>query len=572
MKKSQLLKRFAAVASFAGMLCPQAYPQTSVASYNKFRERVYAEYEDFRKNVLDHYAEFLAGEWKESETILTKRELEPKPKNGLQMTTSGQDSVTVAEGEMLLLPPVKENTDVLPGLKNISKKISRWGKRMRSLHTRGKSNYELAAERIADPGFAFGPYAQQKPVPGPDETWVENADTTGTQRPKNSEDGNTQKKLREQEKETATFDFYGITAHIPVCDFRIIENMTDLGSESGDNWKLLDSQSEAFEASRQLFGLAEGIGLNGYLTYRLAEHYVQAKFPDANLMSRLSTVHYLLSQMGYDARLAIMGMKLPVVMLPFDQSKVFSLCQTKPDGSGRVYTVMPPLGYTAKDVENVRLANPSISSAYIPVRNSGKTSDLRLTGLNVPMKPKHFKITGGDMTLEGDVNENLMAMLYRYPQMPMGDFASSWLDNDLRKDILLQVKMQLAGLSDKEAVNKLMKLFHYGFDYASDDVSHGFEKPYFLEENFYYDKNDCEDRAMFFSYLVWNALDLPCQLLHYSNHESTAVMSKDPLYGAYYTNDGKKYFSADPTYRGSHWGMIADPYDREYPVVDKVYE
>lgn len=539
-----------------------AEAQTSVAGYNRFREKVYSSYNDFRTRVLDHYAEFLDAEWVETETTIEKSEMLPKPVN-----LSESSLPAVSEQEIVMLPEVSLNTNALPGLSSIPKAISKLGRKFDILKHRHKSNYDLAVERIPDPGFAFGPYPEQTNLPKPGEAWIEVAAE------KNQEEQNTEtQKPSPMDSGKFVFDFYGLAAHIPNCDFKTNESMTDYGVQSGENYKLLDKQEEALEVSRQLFGLAQDMGLNGYLTYRLAEHFVKAKFPEANLMSQLSTVHYLMSQMGYDVRLGLLGGNFPVLMMPFDQSIVYGLRRTIATGEDRVYSILPPLGHVAEDIDRILNGDNRISNAYIPVKNMGKTSDLRLTGLNIPMKAKPFQIKGGDITIKGEVNENLMAMLYRYPQMPMGDFASSWLDNDLRKDILLQVKMQLAGLSEKDAVNKLMSLFHYGFKYATDQEYHGFEKPYFLEENLYYDKNDCEDRAMFFSYLVWNALDLPCQLMQYSNHESTAIASKEPLTGAYYPKDGMKFFSADPTWEGSHWGMLASPYDRESPKIDKVYE
>lgn len=59
----------------------------------------------------------------------------------------------------------------------------------------------------------------------------------------------------------------------------------------------------------------------------------------------------------------------------------------------------------------------------------------------------------------------------------------------------------------------LLQFVQSGFSYATDDAFHGFEKPYFLEENLFYPKNDCEDRAIFYTYLLWNALGVENQLL-----------------------------------------------------------
>lgn len=585
-------KRLAALAVCVSTVGFVAFPQSPSAEFNKFRQKVLSDYQDFKSRILAHYADFLDGEWHEFEPILVKEDRLPKPTEPL--TVSSQN-VYIPEDEALAIGNMKENA--LLGVIKADQVVSEPPRKVDLFGPGNKSNYEIAAAKIPDPGFAFGPYNGQMKAPEPGDAWIATPGQLGDVKFKYKK---TNGKTGEKQNATAikptlanagipntqaggngffdnsrptgdrfNFDFYGMEANIPDWSFNILDNLTDYFKEAGDNWKLMDSQKGAIETARQLFGLAQNMGLNGYLTYRLAEHYVKAKFPDATALARMSAVHYLLSQMGYDARLAELGRQYPFIMLPFDQAQVFGERFITFDGSDRRYMLMTPLD------EPETFFTDKMKMGYytcsLPAGDAGKTSDLRLTGLNLPMKGKPFQISGGGLTLQGEVNENFMKMLYRYPQMPIGDFASSWLDNDLRKDLILQVRMQLDGLSEEDAVNKLMGLFHYGFDYATDQANFGFEKPYFLEENLYYDKNDCEDRAMFFSYLVWNVLDLPCELLQYSNHESTSVASSDNVTGYYYLRDGKKYYSADPTYMGSHWGMIAKPYDSESPNIDKVY-
>lgn len=609
-----------------------AIPQSPSEEFNKFRQKILSDYADFKARVLDHYADFLEGEWHEFEPILVEKEKAPKPVVPLQAPAEPQkapENPKLPEANLspVTLPGLNSVPDTKPALKNYQpKKIDLFAGKG------DKSNYEMAVEKIPDPGFAFGPNPDQIKAPSPGEAWIQtpqlgDAKYDGTAEKVNGAvgggalgglqanvgktglagnghaaaakyDGTAEKVngaigggalggLQANVGKTGlagnghaasakfaspkfTFDFYGMEAVMPETEFEISESMADVAVGAAGNWRLLDGQKDALETSRQLFGLAQQMGLNGYLTYRLAEQYVAQRFPGATEAARTSTVHYLLSQMGYDVRLASVGKDLAVLMMPFDQKEVFSKYKIQLGDDKKNYTVLEPEGYSFEDLS--AKMKGGISTCILPADAKGKTSDLRLTGLTLPMKGKDFEITGGDMTIRGEVNENLMKMLYRYPHMPMGDFASSWLDNDLRKDILLQVKMQLAGMSEKEAVNKLMKFFHNGFKYSTDQASHGFEKPYFLEENLYYDSNDCEDRAMFFSYLVWNALDLPCQLIQYPGHESTAVASNSGLDGYYYVTDGTKYFSADPTYVGSHWGMIATNYRNAPTTIDKLYK
>lgn len=577
------------IALYSGSAAISQHPQSPSKTFNEFRNQILSDFAKFKNEILDHYADFLNGEWHEFEPLIIVKEETPKPIEVPKFEETETNRV-----ERVKLPTGNMNEASLPGNIDINSIPQSAPKKLDLFGPGNKSNYEMAAMKIPDPGFRFGPYPDQAMAPSPGDAWIEVPDKLGDVKYQASHEkitdsdsfsgsvsGNAASRLGKGKLagkgfaskakfdfDKFKFDFYGMTANIPDISFEITENLSNISNDGGAHWNKLNSQTETIEASRQLFGLAQQMGLNGYLTYRLAEHYVAAKFPSATEFARISTVHYLLSQMGYDMHLAMFG-KLPVIEIPVDQNDIyngFRLLNT--NGYACLYFPVP-YGHTFADmVAN----NTGIRRPNLPETVKGKTTDLRLTGLNIPMKSKPFEITGGGITLKGEVNENFMKMVYEYPQMPMGDFASSWIDLDLRKDLLLQVRTQLAGVSEQQAVNKLMSFFHRGFDYATDQDNHGFEKPYFLEENLYYDKNDCEDRAMFFSYLVWNALNLPCQLLNYPGHESAAVASREDVNGYFYENEGIKFYSADPTYEGSRMGAVMPAFRSTNPKIDKVYK
>lgn len=435
----------------------------------------------------------------------------------------------------------------------------------------GKSSYELAVLRLPDPGFAFGDLPGQAAAPSPGESGIVNINLPerkmspeDLQRAVEGSGYATVETFQVPENQNNfMFDFYGMEAFIPQIDFSIDKTVSG-PEQTGSHWDKMAKQEGGVETARQLFGLAQQLGLNGYLTFRLVEAYVNQKFKDSDANARMSAIHFLLSNMGYDARLLKLD-NIMTVMMPFDQKVVYATLSQTIDG--RKYTILYPEGYEPPRGQSIKLM-----TCNLPSNALGKTSDLRLTGLSLPMKAKEFNLTNGKLTLKGEVNENIQKILHHYPQMPTGDFASSWVDQKLREYIVNQIKSQVAGMSDKEAVNNLMALCHKGFNYSTDQDFHGFEKPYFLEENFIYDKNDCEDRAIFFSYLLWNALNLPCQLVQYPGHESATVAVNEDISGYFYDTDGMKYYSADPTYIGSTIGMVMKAFRSTSPTVDKQYK
>ena len=63
--------------------------------------------------------------------------------------------------------------------------------------------------------------------------------------------------------------------------------------------------------------------------------------------------------------------------------------------------------------------------------------------------------------------------------------------------------------------NILIDFVQNSFQYQTDGEQFGYEKPFFMDENFYYPACDCEDRAILFSNLVKDLLGLDAVLLDY---------------------------------------------------------
>lgn len=520
-----------------------AESQNPKGSFQQFRQKILRDYSDFKSRILDHYADFLNGEWHEFEPILTPESqyAEEKPRQLPEFVeTDGSETNALSEFN----PTAQISNQALPAITDsVAKPINP----LLEGRETPRSNFEHAVLGIPDPAFIFGSLPGQKPLPFPGDCGV----------------------LAEGEKldldfNKFFFDFYGMNAYVVDSPFEILPEFEGI-NDTGTHWTMLAAQKWSQETARQLFGLADQMGLNGYLTFRLTEQFVRQKFPDATVNGQMSAVHFLLSQMGYDVRL-VMANDLLTVMMPFDQKVVYASVYLQGE-NGRKYTVLYPEGYGRKRGEPL-----SLRSCAIPTEALGKTSDLRIAGLKLPMKAKEFSISNSRLSLHGVVNENLSRLLYRYPQMPNGDFASSWLDKGLRDSLVAQVREQLSGMERRDATNILLNLCHYSFNYKTDQEWHGFEKPYFLEENFLYDYNDCEDRAMFMSYLVWNAFNMPCQLIQYPGHESVAVAVDEEVRGRYYSTDGMRFYSSDPTYKGSRIGYVMPPYEDTAPSIDKLYK
>lgn len=360
---------------------------------------------------------------------------------------------------------------------------------------------------------------------------------------------------------TVSIDYHGLNLDMPVPGFKLGTALRDERAYASA-WRSLAAEPAVKDAILALRRKAGEMGMNDYLTYDLVSHWVDGAFPRADETARMSLVHYMLANMGYDIRLARTQSGDPLLLIPFNQ-KVYARRYMNIDGK-RYYIFA---GKSDPNLDGVGIYTCSIPSQM----DAGRPLDLRITPLNIPYKAHTFDVSFGGISISGEVNENLFPILYKYPQMPTADFAQSVVSPEVRKSIVDQIGKQVDGADPRAAADKILKFVQSGFEYATDGDFHGFEKPYFFEEVLYYDKCDCEDRAVFYTYLLWNVLGLESQLLCYPGHESASVRLDDGKPGDSYTYKGKKFYISDPTYIGASTGMCMPVFVSVTPEIDYTY-
>lgn len=361
-----------------------------------------------------------------------------------------------------------------------------------------------------------------------------------------------------------SFDFHGIPMQLPRIEVRLMEACRDK-TDFARQWRELAQAGFATDFIAGVRSLARDCKFNDYLTFDLLMSYAASRFPEVAPSSRASLVHFLLNNMGYDVRLGTTDNGVTMLMLPLNQ-KIFARAFMEIDGQR--YYVFTDDKHTPADVGGY------INTCKLPSGvDAGRHFDLRIPdGLNLPYKPHPFEFNFGGMQLKGEVNANIMPLLYRYPQMPMGDYASSTLMPGLRAELVKQVRDQLGDMTRLDAVNSLLGFIQKGFEYATDEEQHGFEKPYFLEETLFYPKCDCEDRAVMYGYLLQKALGVENHLIFYPGHEAVAVTLDTPVEGDNYIYKGKKFLISDPTFVGAATGVCMPQYKTTTPKIDYEYK
>ena len=174
--------------------------------------------------------------------------------------------------------------------------------------------------------------------------------------------------------------------------------------------------------------------------------------------------------------------------------------------------------------------------------------------LNAGMVNSVHKNRSGSVAVSVDVPKSLMEFYGSMPQCDYSVYVNAEVNPSVASKVLSTLAPLVNGKGEAEAANLLINFVQTGFQYATDQEQFGYEKPFFVEELFYYPYCDYEDRSVLYSYLVRNLLKLDVVLLDYPNHIATAVCFNENVSGDFVTVGGKKYVVCDPTYIGASIG------------------
>ncbi|MBO5549036.1 MAG: hypothetical protein J5954_05380 [Prevotella sp.] len=157
------------------------------------------------------------------------------------------------------------------------------------------------------------------------------------------------------------------------------------------------------------------------------------------------------------------------------------------------------------------------------------------------------------------VDNNFMTRWAMYANTPM--------EADVCDQLYPQLKTNIKGMSEKQAVQELLWWMHGNLDlegeiknsetflYRYDEDCWGADRAFFGEETLYYPYCDCEDRSILLSHLVRDLLGLDVVLVYYPGHLAMAVCFNENVDGDYIMVDGRKFIVCDPTYIGCRIGQ-----------------
>lgn len=267
---------------------------------------------------------------------------------------------------------------------------------------------------------------------------------------------------------------------------------------------------------------------------------------------------WLYCQSGYDMRLARDASRKLVLMFSSDNI-IYGTYY--PARNGRNYF---PYGKVSGGV--------TISNASFPKEQQMNLNLQQLPKLPSNMTPSRNRNSSlyPEMNCEVVSNRNLIDFFNEYPnsQAPnkmmtrWATYANTPLSAEAKEKIYPVFRNAIAGKSKLEAVSRILNWVQTGFVYEYDDEVWGEDRAFFPDETIYYPYADCEDRAILFSRLVRDLVDLDVLLVYYPGHLAAAVNFPTEVKGDYVVVDGKRFTICDPTFiYGAPVGCTADGMD-----------
>jgi hypothetical protein len=270
---------------------------------------------------------------------------------------------------------------------------------------------------------------------------------------------------------------------------------------------------------------------------------------------------FILTQSGYKVRLAKadnrLALLLPLEVVPYGYS-YFQL-----DGLN-YYLMDKSLKGKSADICTLSFPKEQLISLYLRQAPAFAYHPTPVKNYTISIYPA--------LTVPLSVNKNLIDFYNSYPQMAdWGIYSRASLSDAVKGSLYPVLQKNIAGKTETEAANLLLRFVQTAFKYETDGEQFGYERPLFGDETFYYPYSDCEDRAILYSILVHDLLRLEVVLLHYPNHLATAVNFKKNIEGDFLMVNGEKYVVCDPTYINASIGMAMPEYKKVKAIVVKTW-
>ncbi len=294
--------------------------------------------------------------------------------------------------------------------------------------------------------------------------------------------------------------------------------------------------------------VSEKMNLNDWGIYLLVSKISDKTFTNQDNSKLLSW--FIFNKLGYAVKIALA--KQNVVLMHyskkviystpnynFDNKRYYVLANYAKDGLGKVFSYKQDYPGSTKELD--------LSLDTLP-KLEAKIESKTLT----------FSKSGEKYSVPISYNKNLIDFMASYPQADYETFFNAPLESVTYSGLAASLKKHIDGKKASEGMNFVLSFVQNSFKYEQDNQQFGREKVMFAEETLYFDKSDCEDRAVLFSYLIKELFGVSVVGVKYEDHMATALYI--PLEGDEVIVKSKKFVIADPTYINANIGVSMPKY------------
>ena len=354
-----------------------------------------------------------------------------------------------------------------------------------------------------------------------------------------------------------SFRYYGTPCCVSLTDVHRFSLQGTSEGQVADAWKTL-SNEKYFPVLTECVKYRKELNLCDWGYVRLLQVMSESFFSQNQHNEAVLMQMYLLVHSGYKVRIARSGNRL-VLLLPIEQ-EVYNYSYLTIEGIP-YYIIDKESGGKSFYVFNRSFVNEKQLSLYI-----ASAPNLKIE------KESHRKLSDNRLAeITVIVNSNLIDFYNDYPRNAQWNLYSlASLSSSAKSTLYPMLYESIEGKGREEAANILLHFVQNAFDYQTDDVQFGVERPLFADEMLHYPYCDCEDRSIFYSILVRDLLGLDVVLLDYPRHLATAVRFIEDIQGDHIMLSGEKYVICDPTYIGADVGEAMPSCRNEKAVVVEI--
>lgn len=344
-----------------------------------------------------------------------------------------------------------------------------------------------------------------------------------------------------------SFDFYGNRVSLTYDPNMLVQVPGEINNRQISRYWSNASNSNYNHLVNQLSEYSRKMNLNDWGYYLLVKTFSSRLYNHSDNGAVLMS-WFLMNRSGYSARAAYYENQA-ILMLPSLQT-----IYQKP------FQVFDGIRYYM-----VQGSAPAIFTYEEDFPDATKIIDMTISsplnlGVNTATRHLIFKYGSAEHNLSINYCRNTISFYKDYPQVEIPVYFDSAVSPTAQESLAENIMPLIDGLNAIDAVNLLLNFSQTAFEYKTDQEQFGYEKFFFVEEVLHYPYSDCEDRSVFFAYLIRELLNKKVIGLEYPDHIATAVHFAVNPGGDYVLYNNEKYIVSDPTYINAPVGLTMPKY------------